>query len=112
MSSGVVVWSWRGAAVVALRSFGARVGLPVAGFVGGFVSTATVAAMGERCARTPSLLRPAIAGAVISSVATVVLGDHPRGDSRPQSRWPTAACSGAAALAYGALFMVRSLRDG
>ncbi|MBP8296738.1 MAG: MgtC/SapB family protein, partial [Burkholderiales bacterium] len=111
----VLVMAIGAAGHVALRSFGARVGLPVAGFVGGFVSsTATVAAMGERCARTPSLLRPAIAGAVMSSVATVVLMTIILVAMSPSTLVAMAlplACSGAAALAYGALFMVRSLRD-
>jgi uncharacterized membrane protein (DUF4010 family) len=57
---------------VAVRAAGPRLGLPMAGLAGGFVSgTATIAAMGGR-ARTPSLLRPAIAGAVFSTLATVV----------------------------------------
>lgn len=111
----VLVMAIGAAGHVALRSLGARVGLPVAGFVGGFVSsTATVAAMGERCARTPSLLRPAIAAAVMSSVATVVLMTIILVAMSPSTLLAMAlplACSGAAALAYGALFMVRSLRE-
>ena len=111
----VLVMAIGAAGHVALRSLGARIGLPVAGFVGGFVSsTATVAAMGERSARTPSLLRPAIAAAVMSSVATVVLMTIILVAMSPSTLVAMAlplACSGVAALAYGALFMVRSLRE-
>ena len=58
---------------VAVRVLGPRFGLPIAGFAGGFVSsTATIASMGERAARQPDSLRPIVAGAVLSTVATVV----------------------------------------
>ncbi len=58
---------------VAVRAVGPRFGLPIAGFAGGFVSSAaTIAAMGERANRDPAALRPIVAGAVLSTVATVV----------------------------------------
>lgn len=58
---------------IAVRLVGARFGLPVAGLASGFVSsTATIAAMGERAVQEPLLTRPAVAGAVVSNVATVV----------------------------------------
>jgi uncharacterized membrane protein (DUF4010 family) len=58
---------------VALRTLGAGSGLPIAGFFGGFVSSAaTIASMGGRGKADAALLRPAIAGAALSSVATVV----------------------------------------
>lgn len=58
---------------VARRVFGAHRGLVLAGFVSGFVSSAaTIAAMGERAKREPALRRSAVAGAVMSNVATVV----------------------------------------
>ncbi|MBX3500223.1 MAG: MgtC/SapB family protein [Alphaproteobacteria bacterium] len=58
---------------VAVRIVGPRFGLPIAGFAGGFVSsTATIAAMGERATKEPQSLRPIVAGAVLSTVATVV----------------------------------------
>ena len=57
---------------VAARAVGPRFGLPIAGFAGGFVSsTATIAAMGERATKDPDSLRPIVAGAVLSTVATV-----------------------------------------
>ena len=58
---------------IAVRALGPRFGLPIAGFAGGFVSSsATIATMGERAARQPNSLRPIVAGAVLSTVATVV----------------------------------------
>jgi len=57
---------------IAIRSLGTRYGLPIAGLASGFISsTATIASMGARVANEPSLLRPAVAGAVLSTVATV-----------------------------------------
>lgn len=59
---------------LAIRLAGPRFGLPLAGFMAGFVSsTATVASMGERARREPDMLRPAAAAAVMSTVATMVL---------------------------------------
>jgi len=59
------------AGYLALRTLGPRRGLPVAGFFGGFVSsTATIGALGGRTRREPSVLRLAIAAALLSSVAT------------------------------------------
>jgi len=58
---------------IAVRALGPRFGLPIAGFAGGFVSSsATIATMGERAARQPDSLRPIVAGAVLSTIATVV----------------------------------------
>ena len=59
------------AGYLALRTLGPRRGMPVSGFFGGFVSsTATIGALGGRARREPSMLRPAVAAAVLSSVAT------------------------------------------
>ena len=58
---------------VAMRSLGPRFGLPLAGFASGFVSsTATIYAMGERAARQDSLMSGAVAGATLSSIATII----------------------------------------
>jgi uncharacterized membrane protein (DUF4010 family) len=58
---------------VAMRLLGPRLGLAAAGFASGFVSsTATIGSMGGYARRNPQLLRPAAAGAVLSTVATVV----------------------------------------
>lgn len=58
---------------VALRMLGPRFGLPVAGFVAGFISSsATIHAMGRRTRDEPALMSGLVAGAVLSSVATVL----------------------------------------
>ncbi|TAJ98152.1 MAG: DUF4010 domain-containing protein [Reyranella sp.] len=58
---------------VAVRVVGPRFGLPLAGLASGFISSsATIGAMGARSARDPHLAKPAAAGAMMSSVATVV----------------------------------------
>ena len=58
---------------LALRLLGARVGLPIAGLAGGFVSsTATIAAMGDRARASPSLRGVAASAGLMSNVATVV----------------------------------------
>lgn len=57
---------------VAVRLAGPRYGLPLAGLASGFVSSsATIGAMGTRAKAEPELMKPAVAGAVLSSVATV-----------------------------------------
>jgi len=59
---------------VALRLVGPRFGLPLAGFASGFVSsTLTIVTMGRRAIAEPGLRVAAVAGAVMSSVATIVL---------------------------------------
>ncbi len=69
----VLVMAIGGTAYVALRLLGPAFGLPVAGLAGGFISSAaTTASMGTLARAQPALLRPAIAGAVLSNVATVV----------------------------------------
>jgi uncharacterized membrane protein (DUF4010 family) len=58
---------------VAQRTLGAKRGLVLAGFLGGFVSSAaTIASMGHRASEKPDWSRVAVAGAALSSVATVV----------------------------------------
>jgi uncharacterized membrane protein (DUF4010 family) len=58
---------------IAVRLAGSRFGLPVAGFASGFISgTATIGSMGARAAQARDLLWPASAGAVLSSIGTIV----------------------------------------
>jgi uncharacterized membrane protein (DUF4010 family) len=69
----VIVMAINGAGYVAMRTLGARVGLPLAGFFSGFVSsTAAIGAMGSRAVRQPELLAGAIAGAAIASVSSLL----------------------------------------
>ncbi len=58
---------------LALRWLGGRIGLPLVGLVSGFISSiATVGAMGERAKEMPTLMGAAVAGAVLSSLATIL----------------------------------------
>jgi uncharacterized membrane protein (DUF4010 family) len=110
----VLVMAISGAGYVAVRLLGTRFGLPIAGLASGFVSsTATIAAMGARARTSPEITAAAVAGAVLSTVATiaqlaVVLG---------ATSWPTLrmlsislAGAGAAAVIYGAVITVIALR--
>jgi len=69
----VLVLAIGGIGHVALRTVGTRYGLPIAGFAAGFVSsTATIGTMGARARREPELCNAALAGALLSTVATVL----------------------------------------
>jgi uncharacterized membrane protein (DUF4010 family) len=99
---------------IAQRLLPSRLGLPLAGLASGFVSsTATIAAMGQRAAREERLCRPAVAGAVLSSVATIVqMAIVLFATSRPvfdAMRYPL-LLAGAAAVAYGLVFAFRLAR--
>lgn len=69
----ILVMGVGGLGYVAVRIVGPRYGLPLAGLASGFISSsATIGAMGARAARDQALMNPAVAGAVLSSIATVV----------------------------------------
>ena len=58
---------------VGLRLMGARLGLPLSGLVAGFISsTATIATLGGRVAKSPELMVGAVSAAWFSSVSTGV----------------------------------------
>lgn len=100
---------------IVLRMFGGKLGLPLVGLVSGFVSSAaTIGAMGARAKNTPALLQPAVAGAVLSTLATIIqMLVVLAAVSRPTllALAIPLVCGGAAALAYGALFTWKSLRE-
>jgi uncharacterized membrane protein (DUF4010 family) len=111
----VLVMAISGAGYIAVRLLGTRFGLPVAGLASGFISsTATIGAMGARAKATDGVMTAAVAGAVLSTVATIaqmamVLG---------ATSWPTLrtlsislAAAGLAAVIYGAIFTIRALRQ-
>ncbi|HSN72096.1 MAG TPA: DUF4010 domain-containing protein, partial [Steroidobacteraceae bacterium] len=110
----VLVMAINALGYVALRSIGPRIGLALAGFFSGFVSsTAMIGAMGTRAREQPQLRAGAVAGAALSSVATVVqlalvIGVTSLSLLR-QLAWPLLA-AGTAAIAYGAFFTLRSAR--
>jgi uncharacterized membrane protein (DUF4010 family) len=99
---------------IAVRLLGARYGLPLAGLAAGFISSiATIGAMGARARREPALLLPAVAGAVLSSIATtVLLAILIAATSLETLRafYLPLVFSGAAALFYGGVFTLWALR--
>jgi uncharacterized membrane protein (DUF4010 family) len=69
----VLVLAISAAGHILVRMLGARYGLPLAGLASGFVSSvATIGAMGARAAKSPPMLGPATAGAVLSTLATSI----------------------------------------
>lgn len=106
----------QGAGHVALRLFGARLGLAASGFFGGFVSsTATIAAFGAR-ARAGEVAVPlaASAGALSGCATWVQMLAMAAAISPPALAllwWPALAGLGAT-LAVAALWSVRGAHDG
>lgn len=70
----VLFMALQGLGYIALRAAGPALGLALSGLASGFVSsTATVAAFGARARGAPALLGVSAAGALFSTVATVLL---------------------------------------
>jgi len=99
---------------IAVRLLGARYGLPLAGLAAGFISSiATIVSMGTRVRKEPELLLPAVAGAVLSSIATTVqLAILIAATSLETLRvfYLPLVFSGATALLYGGVFTLWALR--
>jgi uncharacterized membrane protein (DUF4010 family) len=99
---------------LATRVLGARFGLPISGLASGFVSSsATIGAMGARAAKDPKVMTSAVAGAVLSTVATVIQMAVVVGATSPAALRAMAAPligAGLAAGAYGAVFTLAALR--
>jgi len=66
----VTALGWLG--YVAVRLLGPKRGLPVAGLAGGFISGAATTGAMARTSRDPKVFRPAMAAALLASVATLV----------------------------------------
>jgi uncharacterized membrane protein (DUF4010 family) len=110
----VLMMSVSAAGYVAVRAMGPRFGLPLAGLASGFASSsATIAAMGARVREQPTLAWPATAGAVLSSVATiielVVVLELTNRQVAWMMKFPLIA-AGVAAIAYGAVFTLRAVK--
>ena len=106
----VLIMLVEAAGYVAQRLVGARAGLPIAGLLGGFVSsTAVVATMGKRAKEEPTVLSAAVAGAALSQIATVVQLAMVLAVSDAallgQLRW-VLLTMGVAMAAYGALMIL------
>jgi uncharacterized membrane protein (DUF4010 family) len=104
-----------GAGYIAVRMLGTRFGLPVAGLASGFISsTATIAAMGARVKAGTDVIPAAVAGAVLSTVATIaqlaiVLGATSLPTLRTLSI--SLASVGLTAVIYGTIFTILGLRQ-
>jgi uncharacterized membrane protein (DUF4010 family) len=100
---------------IAIRSLGPRLGLPLAGLASGFVSSvATTASMGEHARKNPEILRPAVAGAVLSTVASVIQ----LGVVLAATNWQTLSIfrlslvgASLMAVVYGGVLTFKSLRE-
>jgi uncharacterized membrane protein (DUF4010 family) len=70
----VLVMAINAAGYVAVRAAGPRLGLPLTGLIGGFVSSAaTIASMGHRARAEPLLVRASAAAGMSSNLATIIL---------------------------------------
>ena len=111
----ILIMTISAAGYLAIRTVGARFGLPIAGFASGFISsTATIGAMGVRAAGTSAQLEAAVAGATLSTVATIVqmaivLAATSLTTLRNLSI--PLACAGVVAVAYGTIFTIWALRQ-
>ena len=100
----VAVMALSSAGYIALRTLGPRLGLALAGLVGGFVSsTATIAALGARARAAPQLAGSLASAALVSNVGTVIQLAIVLGTLSPpllaHAGWPLAAAGAAAFLA-------------
>ncbi|MFO1435352.1 MAG: MgtC/SapB family protein [Gammaproteobacteria bacterium] len=98
---------------IATRLVGSRYGLPATGLISGFVSSvATIGAMAARAVRHPAQMRQAVAGAVLSTVATIaqmmaILSMVSR--ATLQSMLLPLSAAAIVAIVYSILFTARAL---
>jgi uncharacterized membrane protein (DUF4010 family) len=108
----ILILAISAAGYIAVRSLGTRFGLPLVGLASGFISSAaTIAAMGARAVEDPRFMQPAVAGAVLSTVATVVQLSLVLAATSPAVLSALALpllYAGLAAVGYGALFAFRA----
>lgn len=111
----ILVMAIGAAGHILVRALGARFGLPAAGLASGFISSAaTIGAMGARVRKSPGVIRAAVAGAALSTVATVIqMGLVLAATSTATLRTLSMPLifAGIAAIAYGAVFTVWALRE-
>ena len=111
----ILIMAISAAGYLAVRLVGARFGLPIAGLASGFISsTATIGAMGARASKTSAILAAAVAGAVLSTIATIVqMAIVLAATSMTTVRILSVPlfCAGLAAVVYGTVFTVRALRE-
>lgn len=100
----VIIMTITAAGHVALRAFGARTGLLLAGLAGGFASsTATIASMGSRAKKNPKLATACAGAGVVSNVSTVVQLAVICGALSPEllrALWPAILAAGVVIVAF------------
>lgn len=103
----VIIMAINAAGHVALRAFGARTGLLLAGLAGGFASsTATIASMGMRAKESPRLAMACAGAGVVSNVSTVVQLGVIAGTLSPpllQALWPSLVAAGAVIIVFASV---------
>ena len=108
----VLVMAINAAGYIALRMLGARRGLLLAGFLGGFVSsTATIGGMGQRAAATPQARGAAVAAALLSNIPSVLQIGVILAALSPallRALAPALAVAGVVAAALAAIFVRRA----
>lgn len=111
----ILVMAISAAGYIIVRLLGTRFGLPIAGLASGFISsTATIGAMGARVRKSPGIITAAVAGAALSTVATIILMSlvlAPTSIITLRAVSVPLICAGIAAAAYGVGFTVRALRE-
>ena len=111
----ILVMAISAAGYVAVRILGARFGLPIAGLASGFISsTATIGAMGARARKSTDVLAAAVAGAVLSTVATIVqmaLVLAATDVTTLRALSVPLVCAGLAAVVYGTAFTIWALQQ-
>jgi uncharacterized membrane protein (DUF4010 family) len=111
----ILIMAISAAGYLAVRWLGARFGLPITGLASGFISsTATIGAMGARAAKTKEVLAAAVAGAVLSTIATIVQMTAVLAATSMATLQAVSApllCAGLAAVGYGSAFTILALRQ-
>jgi len=111
----ILIMAIGGAGYIAMRTMGARYGLPIVGLASSFVSsTATIGAMGARVARSRAVLAAALAGAVLSTVATIIemaIVLAATSLTTLERLSIPVICAGLAAVVYGAIFTILALQQ-
>lgn len=99
---------------IVVRIVGARLGIPLTGFFSGFISsTAAIAALANRAAHEPEQRDAAVAGAVLSSVATLMQLSVLLAAINPAiliALAPPLLGAGATAVVFGAYFLAIALK--
>ncbi len=111
----ILIMSISSIGYISLRLMGPRIGLPITGLTSGFVSSAaTIGSMGERAANDSNLLWGAVAGAVLSTIATVIQMTvvlETTDQSTLFELWLPLVCAGITATVYGVFFTIIALRQ-